>query len=189
SIDGPTTLAQSDQQLQRFEASGWAVQAIDGHDPAAIGAALAAAQGSERPQLIACKTTIGFGAPAKQGKASTHGEPLGADEIKGARELLSWPYPPFEMPADVLGAWRAIGARGAEKRKAWEQRAHGLNPAQRASFGKPLDAAALKAAADAVAAVKSEFIAAPPKLATRVASQKVLEKLVPVLPCLIGGSA
>jgi transketolase len=189
SIDGPTSLAVSDDQLARFAASGWAAQRIDGHDPVAIAGAIEWARRADKPSLIACRTIIGYGAPAKQGKASTHGEPLGADEIKGARELLGWPYPPFEIPADVLGAWRAIGARGAEKRKGWEQRAHGLNPAQRASFGKPLDAAALKAAADAVAAVKSEFIATPPKLATRVASQKVLEKLVPVLPCLIGGSA
>ncbi|HXE68559.1 MAG TPA: transketolase [Hyphomicrobiaceae bacterium] len=184
SIDGPTTLAQSDQQLQRFEASGWAVQAIDGHDPAAIGAALAAAQGSERPQLIACKTTIGFGAPGKQGKASAHGEPLGADEIKGARQTLGWPYGAFELPEAVLAAWRGAGRRGAAARQAWEDRARGRPglPDAEALIGSP----ALKTA---IAEIKGEFSTTPPKLATRVASQKVLEKLVPALPALIGGSA
>jgi transketolase len=184
SIDGPTALAQSDRQLQRFEASGWGVQAIDGHDPTAIGAALAAAQEADRPQLIACKTTIGFGAPGKQGKASAHGEPLGAEEIKGARQALGWPYAAFEVPEAVLAAWRLVGRRGAAARQAWEDRA-------RRSERRP-DADGLigsQALQTAIAASKSEFLATPPKIATRVASQKVLEQLVPALPALIGGSA
>jgi transketolase len=184
SIDGPTTLAQSDQHLQRFEASGWAIQGIDGHDPAAIGAALAAAQGSERPQLIACKTSIGFGAPSKQGTASAHGEPLGAEEIKGARQTLGWPYAAFELPEAVLAAWRGAGRRGAAARQAWEERARGR---PRLSDAEALiDSQALKTA---IAEIKGEFSTTSPKIATRVASQKVLEKLVPALPALIGGSA
>src|SRR5262245_21015703 len=184
SIDGPTTLAQSDQQLQRFEASGWAVRAIDGHDPVAISAALAAAQGSDRPHLIACKTRIGFGAPSKEGKASAHGEPLGAEEIKGARQTLGWPYAAFELPEAVLAAWREVGRRGAPARQAWQGRA-------RAGAGLPdLDALiASQALAKAIAESKSEFATTAPKIATRVASQKVLERLVPALPVLIGGSA
>jgi transketolase len=184
SIDGPTSLAQSDRQLTRFEASGWGVNAIDGHDPAAISAALAAAQGADRPQLIACKTTIGFGAPGKQGKASAHGEPLGAEEIKGARQSLGWPHAAFELPEAVLAAWRSVGRRGAPARQAWEDRARGS--------ARPPDADALigsQALETAIAAIKSEFLATPPKIATRVASQKVLEQLVPALPALIGGSA
>src|SRR5262245_11453197 len=184
SIDGPTTLAQSDQQLRRFEASGWAVKGIDGHDPAAISAALAAAQASDRPQLIACKTSIGFGAPSKQGKASAHGEPLGADEIKGARQNLGWPYAPFEVPEAVLAAWRAAGTRGAPARQAWQLRAG--ERASRGDAAQLIDRAALETA---IAQSKAEFLAAPPKIATRVASQKVLEKLVPAVPQLIGGSA
>ena len=144
---------------------------------------------SDRPTLIACKTIIGYGAPTKQGKASTHGEPLGADEIKGARDKLGWAHAAFEVPADVLAAWRAAGARGSAQRKAWEQRAGKLDAGKRAALGDPMDAAALAAMGAAVADIKAEFAAAPPKIATRVASQKVLEKLVPALPCLIGGSA
>ena len=184
SIDGPTTLAQSDRQLQRFEASGWGVKAVDGHDPAAIGAALTAAQGADRPQLIACKTTIGFGAPGKQGKASAHGEPLGAEEIKGARQALGWPYAAFELPEAVLAAWRSVGRRGAAARQAWEDRARAS--ARRPDADTPIGSQALETA---IAAIKAEFLATPPKIATRVASQKVLEQLVPALPALIGGSA
>ncbi|HEU4377947.1 MAG TPA: transketolase [Hyphomicrobiaceae bacterium] len=186
SIDGATSLAVSDDQVQRFEASGWAATRIDGHDPEAVVRALSAARSSDRPTLIACKTVIGYGAPNKQGKASTHGEPLGADEIKGAREKLGWPHAAFEVPSDVLAAWRAAGARGGSQRKAWEQRTAKLAPSV---LRDPIDTQAAEAIKAAVAEIKAEFVAAPPKLATRQASQKVLEKLVPAVPALIGGSA
>jgi len=189
SIDGATSLAVSDDQLARFQAAGWSTVWVDGHDPAAIALAIERARRSDRPTLIACKTLIGYGAPTKQGKASTHGEPLGADEIKGAREKLGWAHAPFEVPADVLAAWRAAGARGGVQRQAWEGRAARLDAAQRAALADPIDAAAAKAIGAAIAEIKAEFVAAPPKLATRQSSQQVLEKLVPVLPCLIGGSA
>jgi transketolase len=189
SIDGPTSLSVSDDQVKRFEASGWAARRVDGHDVEAVAAAIEWARRSDKPTLIACKTVIGYGAPTKQGKASTHGEPLGADEIKGARDKLGWPHPAFEVPASVLAAWRATGARGGAQRRAWEQRTARLDTAQRALLGEPMDAAALKALGSAVADIKAEFAATPPKIATRVASQKVLEKLVPALPCVIGGSA
>ena len=189
SIDGPTSLAVSDDQGKRFEASGWATQKIDGHDPAAIAKAIEAARRSDKPTLIACKTVIGYGAPTKQGKASTHGEPLGAEEIKGAREKLGWTHGAFEVPSAVLAAWRAAGARGIAQRQAWEQRAAKLDAGKRAALGDPIDGAAIEALAKAIGEIKAEFMAAPPKIATRVASQKVLEKLVPALPCLIGGSA
>ena len=189
SIDGPTSLAVSDDQVKRFQASGWAAQRVDGHDPEAIAGAIEWARRSDKPTLIACKTVIGYGAPTKQGKASTHGEPLGAEEIKGAREKLAWSHAAFEVPASVLAAWRAAGARGTQTRKAWEQRAAKLDSAKKAMLGEPIDAAARKALAAATAEIKAEFAATPPKIATRVASQKVLEKLVPALPCLIGGSA
>jgi transketolase len=189
SIDGPTSLSVSDDQVKRFQASGWSTVWVDGHDPAAIGAAIERARRSDKPTLIAAKTIIGYGAPTKQGKASTHGEALGADEIKGARDRLGWAHAAFEVPSDVLAAWRAAGARGSVQRKAWEQRAAKLDAGKRAALGDPMDAAALTALGAAVADIKAEFAAAPPKIATRVASQKVLEKLVPALPCLIGGSA
>jgi transketolase len=189
SIDGPTSLSVSDDQLARFQAAGWSTVWVDGHDAAAIAVAIERARSSDRPTLIACKTVIGYGAPTKAGKASTHGEPLGADEIKGARDKLDWASPPFEMPADVLKAWRTAGTRGAAQRKAWEQRTARLDASKRASLADPMDAAAVDALTKAAAEIKAEFAAAPPKIATRVASQKVLEKLVPALPCLIGGSA
>ena len=189
SIDGPTSLAVSDEQVKRFGASGWVTKQIDGHDPAAIAGAIEWARRSDKPTLIACKTTIGYGAPTKQGKASTHGEPLGADEIKGAREKLGWASAPFDLPDDVLAAWRAAGARGSSSRKDWEKRADKLDGPQRALLGDPVGAEASKAIAKAINEIKAEFAATPPKIATRVASQKVLEKLVPVVPGLMGGSA
>ena len=115
SIDGPLSLADSVDQVKRFEAAGWAASRIDGHDPQAIAAAIANAKKSDRPTMIACKTTIGFGAPTKAGKASSHGSPLGADEIKGAREKLGWNHPPFEIPADILD-WVARGRTAREER-------------------------------------------------------------------------
>ena len=95
SIDGALSLSDSTDQVKRFEASGWNAVRVDGHDQKAIAAALTKAQTSDKPTLIACKTTIGFGAPTKAGKSSSHGSPLGADEIKGAREALGWTSPPF----------------------------------------------------------------------------------------------
>jgi transketolase len=189
SIDGPTSLAVSDDQLARFRASGWNAVWIDGHDPGAIAYAIEGARRSDRPTLVACKTIIGYGAPTKQGKASTHGEPLGADEVKGVRERLGWAHAPFEVPSPVLAAWRAAGTRGLAQRQAWEQRAAKLDRAKRAALGDPMDGAAMEALAKAVAEAKAEFAATAPKIATRVASQKVLERLIPALPCLIGGSA
>ncbi len=109
SIDGATSLSVSDNELERFAASGWNTARVDGHDPAAIAAAIKAAKGdSSRPWLIACKTVIGYGAPNKAGKSSAHGEPLGADEIKATRERLDWPYQPFDVPDQILSAWRAV---------------------------------------------------------------------------------
>jgi transketolase len=185
SIDGATSLAESDDQLARFAASHWATARVDGHDPEAIAKAIAAAQKSDRPTLIACKTLIGYGAPTKQGKSSTHGEPLGAEEIKGAREKLGWASAPFEVPEAVLSAWRAAGSRGAATRKAWEKANAGLAPA----LGEALSKETLGAVSAAISALKTEWGANPPKLASRQSSQKVLEAIVPVAPALIGGSA
>src|SRR6202030_2404801 len=123
SIDGPLALADSVDQVKRFEAAGWAAARIDGHDPAAIAAALEAAKTSERPSLVACRTTIGFGAPIKAGTEKAHGSPLGAEEIKGARARLGWDLPAFEIPPDVRAAWRAAGERGKGARRAAVARA------------------------------------------------------------------
>jgi len=188
SIDGPTSLAVSDDQMQRFEASGWATRRVDGHDPEAIAQAIAWARTCGRPTLLACRTVIGYGAPTKQGKASTHGSPLGADEVAAARQTLGWAHPPFEVPADVLAAWRACGARGAAQRAAWARRWAGLDARTREAFEHPARAAAAAIGAAISAAKKAAASATAPK-ATRSWSEATLEHLLPALPALIGGSA
>jgi transketolase len=189
SIDGPTSLATSEDQRARFAASGWNTLAIDGHDAAAIETAIAEAQSSDRPTLIACRTTIGYGAPTKAGTASAHGSPLGAAEIATTRERIGWPHPPFEIPADILARWREAGARGAAARTAWEKRLARQSSEQRAEFKRML-AGKLPAALDgAIAAMKSKLLADKPSLATRVASQNALDAIAPLMPELIGGSA
>lgn len=186
-IDGATSLSESDDQVKRFAASGWNTVRVDGHDAKAVSAAIANAKADpSAPWLIACKTVIGYGAPTKAGKSSTHGEPLGAEEIKGAREKLGWPYPPFEIPQDVLSAWRAAGQRGAKANAEWKARFAKADAAAKALItGR--DAA--KAAEGAIAEAKAAFAADATKRATRVWSQLTLEKLVPALPELLGGSA
>ncbi len=187
SIDGATSLSVSDVQTQRFEASGWNTIRVDGHSTAEISAAIKKAKADpSKPWLIACKTIIGYGAPTKQGKSSTHGEPLGVDEIKLAREKLGWPYPAFEVPDEILGAWRAVGQRGAKAHADW-QKAFAKAGADAKVLIEGRDAA--KAAAGAIAEAKAAFAADTVKRATRVWSQMTLEKLVPVLPELLGGSA
>ena len=189
SIDGSTDLTVSDNQLKRFEASGWDACSIDGHDTDAVAAAIAAARASNKPSLIACKTIIGYGAPNKQGTSATHGAPLGDDEIAATREKIGWPHAPFEAPDDILNAWRAAGARGAEERAAWEARAQSLGAQEIARLSDPVDADTAKAISAAVSELKAGFSSEAPKLATRVSSQKILEKLVPVVPGIVGGSA
>ena len=119
SIDGGTALSVSDDQLARFLASGWDVSAVDGHDAAAISEAIDAAKQSDKPSMIACKTIIGCGAPNKEGTSATHGAPLGEEELSAARKNLGWTAAPFDVPADVLSAWRAAGTRGQAERSAW----------------------------------------------------------------------
>jgi transketolase len=187
SIDGPTSLTVSDDQLARFQASGWRAERVDGHDPAGIAAALTRAQGGDKPSLIACRTTIGYGAPKKAGTAATHGSPLGAEEVAGARQKLGWSHPPFVVPNEILAAWRAAGERGAQPRKAWAARlaAH----KDRAEFERRIEGELPEGVGAAIVALKRATSAEAPKLATRQSSQKVLDALAPVMPELIGGSA
>jgi transketolase len=190
SIDGPLSLSDSVDQVKRFEACGWNACRIDGHDPEAIAAAIARAQSCDRPSLVACRTVIGFGAPTKAGSERAHGSPLGADEIKGARERLGWTAPPFEVPADTAAAWRAAGMRARNTRLAWEQRLAGQAPDRRAAFDRRL-AGDLPhdALAAAVRGVKEKLAAAPREIATRVASESALEALTAAVPEMVGGSA
>jgi len=187
SIDGGTDLSVSDDQLARFQASGWDVAAVDGHDPEAVAAAIAAAKTTNAPSMIACKTIIGKGAPTKEGTSGTHGAPLGDDEIAAAREKMGWPHAPFEIPADVAGAWRAIGAEGTAERGAWQERliASGKADEFDAAVGGKLPADL----GDAVNAHKKKMSEEAAKLATRQASGAALEVFNAAIPELIGGSA
>jgi transketolase len=189
SIDGPTALAVSDDQMARFAAAGWRVEAIDGHDTDAIAAALRRAKASDRPTLIACRTTIGFGAPTKAGTAATHGAPLGAAEIAGARERLSWPYPPFTVPDEVASAWRETGRRGAAASKAWRERLAAAPAETRAEFERRIAGELPAGWLAALGELKRKFAAEKPKIATRQASGTVIETLAAAIPELIGGSA
>jgi transketolase len=190
SIDGPTSLAVSDDQLERFAASHWHVARVDGHDPEAVALAIENAKSvTDRPSLIACRTIIGFGAPTKAGQSSTHGMPLGEEEIKGARERLSWRHAPFEVPKPILASWRAAGTRNRAAYEAWERAAGRLDGEARTHLTNPIDAEVAAKIAGAVNTLKADFARDGAKLATRQSSQKVLEKLVPLVPGLIGGSA
>ena len=186
-IDGATDMTTSDDQCKRFEASGWDTQAIDGHDPAAIKKAIAKAQKSDRPSLIACKTVIGFGAPTKAGSHATHGAPLGDAEIKGMREALGWTHGPFVVPKNIKDAWLKVGTRGAKARQNWEKHTNKMKGAaafKQAAVGK-LPAGWTKK----LDAFKKQMATDKPKLATRQASGKVLEVLTEAIPSMIGGSA
>jgi transketolase len=188
-IDGPTSLTESDDPLARFKAYGWDIAQVDGHDADAVDAAIAAAKSSPAPSLIACRTTIGFGAPTKAGTAATHGAPLGTDEVAGAREALGWSHPPFTVPDEILNPWRAAGTRGAAGHDDWRRRFDALDTDERAAFARA-EAGELPAGfADAVAACKQKMAAAGAAIATRKASQEVLEILTAEVPEMIGGSA
>jgi transketolase len=189
SIDGPVTLADSTDQPARFAASGWAVARVDGHDPEAVTGEIAKAQDSDRPTLIACRTIIGFGAPKKQGTAAVHGSPLGAAELAAARERLGWRHPPFEIPRELLEAWRAVGRRSAGERQAWERRLAAVDPAVRAEFQRRMRGDLPPALAPALRAYIDGVVSDPPALATRNASQNALDVINAAVPETVGGSA
>jgi transketolase len=190
SIDGPTSLAVSDDQIERFKASGWHTARVNGHDPEAVALAIENARAvTDRPSLIACRTVIGYGAPSKAGTAATHGSPLGEEEIKGAREKLFWRHQPFEVPKPVLASWRAAGTRNRAAYDSWAQAAKRLDASARDGLTDPIDDKVGAAIVAAVAALKADFTRENAKLATRQSSQKVLEKLLSIVPGLVGGSA
>jgi len=189
SIDGPTSLSTSEDHTKRFEAAGWDVQEIDGHNPAAIEAAIAKAKTTNTPSMIACKTEIGFGAPTKGGTSATHGSPLGAEELAGARKKLGWTSEPFEIPADVRDAWTAAGARGADDFNAWGRRFEGLDAGLKDEFERRIEGKLPENWIEAFNDYKKQITADQPKVATRKASENVLEVLTKAIPEMIGGSA
>jgi transketolase len=189
SIDGATSLSCSDDQVARFKACGWSACRIDGHDPDAIAAAIEQARNSDRPSLIACRTIIGFGAPNRQGSEKAHGAPLGPDEVAKTRGALNWPHQPFQIPQSILASWRQAGARGQTTRRSWIERTRRSSAATRSPFHDALNRNLPGDYADASARLRDRFAAERPNIATRQASQVVIDGIAQVLPNLLGGSA
>ena len=184
-IDGSVSAANSTDQIKRFQAVGWNTIEIDGHNYDQIEQAVAAAQKSDKPTLVACKTQIGYGAPTKCGTSKCHGSPLGEEELAAMRQNLNWNYEPFEVPADVLEVWRAAGSRSHDAFLAWEKRA-------RAKGREFLDVIADKLPAGwdkELNELKRQAVKEKTKVATRKASQMCLEAIVPHIPEIVGGSA
>jgi transketolase len=187
SIDGPTSLAVSDDQPARFEALGWHTQAIDGHDEAAIIKAIQAAQKTDKPSLIACRTNIAFGAPKKVGTAAAHGAPLGAEEVEATRKALGWNHLPFVVPDEILSAWRGVANRGQKKAAAWA--AHFEKSSHKSEIARRLQGKLPEKWQKSVQDLITELQAEAPKQATRQLSQRVLDILTIEVPELVGGSA
>ncbi|MCH2037870.1 MAG: transketolase [Rickettsiales bacterium] len=185
SIDGPVSLSSSEDQIARFKACGWDVQEIDGHNPDEIYAAIKNAKETSLPSLIACKTVIGFGAPTKSGKPSSHGAPLGGEEIEGVRQAIGWDSAPFEIPEHVAASWNEVAQKGNQLFETWnEQHAEVSSEFDRVLSGKlPSDLPTL------IKEIKQEYCDEQPKWATRKSSGEVLKRLSDAIPELIGGSA
>ncbi|MFD1624570.1 transketolase [Azospirillum griseum] len=190
SIDGSTDLSFTDDTPARFRSYGWNTISVDGHDMAAVEAAIAQARTStDKPTLIACRTIIGKGAPNKANSHSCHGSPLGADEIAATRTAIDWPHAPFVVPDDVLSAWRAAGARSADAFAAWTARLDAQDADTRAAFQAAFGRGVPAALNDTIVALKAKISADKPSWATRVASGNTLDALVPAIAELVGGSA
>ncbi len=181
SIDGPTSLAVSDNYKKRFEAYGWDYIDINGHNEKQIFKAIKKCQNAKKPTVISCKTVIGFGSPNKSGKSSAHGSPLGNEEINLVRKKLKWKYGPFEIPQEILNEWRAIGAKGAKERKRWQQKTNNKINKLSNSDSKLFDKIFSTAKAAAIKDAKPT--------ATRKSSEDILTLLTAEIPELIGGSA
>jgi transketolase len=190
SIDGPTSISDSVDQVKRFKSAGWQAELIDGQDQQAIAAAITRAQKSNKPSLIACKTTIGFGAPTKAGTNKAHGEALGANELKGAKEKLGISLEPFSVPDDVLKAWRDAGSRGVGARKEWEARFAELSNRKRAEFDRRLRHERPAVLAKAFKAHKAALLVTPQNIATRKSSESAIDAIAIAMPMeFVAGSA
>jgi len=187
SIDGGTDLSFTEDVLKRFQAYGWAVKRVNGHSPSALLGAMGFALRSRKPTLIACRTIIGFAAPKKAGTAGSHGAPLGAEEIAGARAAMGWTHPPFEIPEDIKAAWEKAGSRGGGARRSWLKRL--ARHPQKAEFERAMAGRLPEGWADALNAHRAAIAESKPKIGTRIASQQALSALVPSVPEMIGGSA
>ena len=189
SIDGPLSISDSVDQVKRFQACGWNAVRVDGHDPKAIARAISRAQKADRPTLIACKTIIGFGAPKRAGTSKAHGEPLGAEELAGAKAALGWTHAPFEIPENIRAAWAKAGKKGRRHRKAWAERVKALPADKRAEFERRIKGVRPQGLGAAVAQLKDRLVAEPQAVATRKASEIALEVITQAVPELVLGSA
>jgi transketolase len=189
SIDGPLSLSDSTDQRKRVEASGWRAIRVDGHDPPAVARAIRRAQRSDRPTLIACKTTIGYGAPKKAGTSKAHGEPLGAEELSGAKAALGWNGAAFDVPEPIRKAWARAGKRGRRERGAWLERLNALPAERRAEFERRIKGEVPPRLAEAITQLKQRLVAEAQAVATRKASEIALEVVTEAVPELVLGSA
>jgi transketolase len=181
-IDGATSLSDNTDTIERFQAAGWNTIQCNGHDVAEVAGALDWAQNSDKPVLIACKTIIGFGMPNRQGTQKAHSDAPGADEIAGARKVLDWTSPPFVIPDDILADWRAIGAKGAKARAAWEKR-------KTKDFDMAMECEVPEGIDKALGELKKKTSEEKPSIATRKASEAALDKINGAWAATIGGSA
>ena len=189
SIDGATSLSVSDNYKKRFESYGWSFQEINGHNNKQIFNAIKKATKSKKPSIISCKTIIGFGSPNKSGKASSHGSPLGDDEIKLVRKKLGWKYTPFEIPEKIIEAWREIGKKGQKIEESWNSILSSKNSKVKEEYER-LTKGELPISIDKILGdEKLKFFQTKPKMATRQCSSSVIKCMSEVLPELIGGSA
>ncbi|GLT09999.1 transketolase [Sulfitobacter porphyrae] len=187
-IDGPVSLSDRTDQIGRFTAAGWHCIEIDGHNPEEIDAALTEARKSDKPTMIACKTHIALG-HAAQDTSKGHGALTDAGQLADAKAAYGWPYGPFEIPSDVKSAWEAIGKRGADERRAWEERFDAMSRNKRETFNRALALDPPKKLSATIKAFKKQMSESAPKLATRASSEKVLEVINPIMPETVGGSA
>ena len=189
SIDGSTSLSVSDNYKRRFESYGWNFLEINGHNKKQIDTAIKKAHKSNKPTLISCKTVIGYGSPNKSGKSSSHGAPLGEEEIKLVRKKLKWPHPAFEIPDDILKEWRQIGAKGEALEKNWLNELNKSKKEIKENFNHFNNTILRDKLNDLVSSEKEKYYKDKPAMATRQCSMKVIEALNNLMPNLVGGSA
>ncbi len=189
SIDGSTSLSVSDNYKKRFEGYGWNYLEINGHNEKQISKAITKASKSNKPTVISCKTVIGFGSPNKSGKASSHGSPLGEDEITLVRKKLRWNHDPFMIPENILDEWRKIGEKGENYEKKWNEIINKKNPKIKKEIENIYINSSLENLEEFILKEKKKYSETKPSLATRQCSSKVIESITNILPQLIGGSA
>ena len=189
SIDGPTSLSVSDNYKKRFESYGWNFIEVNGHNHKQISNAIKKASKSNKPNIISCKTIIGFGSPNKSGKSSSHGSPLGDEEIKLVRKKLKWDSAPFEIPKNILESWRDIGVKGITLEKKWFDSISKKNIKIKNNLEKFLNNDNVKNIDEIINFEKEKYFKEKPTKATRECSSMVIEVVSKILPGLIGGSA